>query len=253
MSTFIYAWNEVSEGAKALAETMGVKRIKHENSRFRGRPDKTVINWGSSNLPEQVFRCKVLNKSANVAIVSNKLTFFKAMAVDADTGPRIPEFTTDQAVAREWLVSGKSVCARERLQGSGGEGLTVLGPDTPNWIVAPLYTLYKKKRDEYRVHVVNGVAIDVQRKALKADWEGERNTQIRNLANGYIFAREGFETPADVTVQALKAMAASGLDFGAVDVIFNGHEQQAYVLEINSAPGLVGTTLTNYATAFGAM
>ena len=44
-------------------------------------------------------------------------------------------------------------------------------------------------------------------------------------------------------------MESIGLDFGAVDVIYNGHSNRAYVLEINTAPGLTGTTLDNYAAA----
>ena len=49
---------------------------------------------------------------------------------------------------------------------------------------------------------------------------------------------------------ALAAMVASGLDFGAVDVIWNSRRLEAYVLEINSAPGLQGQTVENYAAAF---
>jgi glutathione synthase/RimK-type ligase-like ATP-grasp enzyme len=46
-------------------------------------------------------------------------------------------------------------------------------------------------------------------------------------------------------------MLASGLDFGAVDVIWNERQQRAYVLEINSAPGLEGTTIDDYVRYFG--
>src|SRR5690606_32924060 len=76
------------------------------------------------------------------------------------------------------------------------------------------------------------------------------NFMIRNHRNGFIFQRNEITIPADVEVQATKAFEASGLDFGAVDVIWNEHEGRAYVLEINSAPGLEGTTLDNYVAAF---
>lgn len=255
MSVFIYSWNERSEGAKALADEMGIKRIKHEGSRFRGNPRKTVINWGNGrDLPEEILRCRVLNPWDCVHRVSNKLHFFNLMSAPEVESPRIPEYTTDAAAAREWINEGKLVCIRRVLQGSGGEGLSIVGPDNiGDFVAAPLYVKYVKKINEYRIHVVNGQIIDEQRKAKRSDFEGERNTQIRNLANGYIYAREGFETPEDVKVQALRAMTASGLDFGAVDVIFNRNEDQAYVLEINSAPGLTGTTLVNYANAFRGM
>jgi D-alanine-D-alanine ligase-like ATP-grasp enzyme len=37
------------------------------------------------------------------------------------------------------------------------------------------------------------------------------------------------------------------LDFGAVDVIWNEKQQRAYVLEVNTAPGLEGQTVDDYA------
>lgn len=62
--------------------------------------------------------------------------------------------------------------------------------------------------------------------------------------------REGINPPAQVTEQSLNAIGVIGLDFGAVDVIWNQQKQMAYVLEINTAPGLEGTTLENYIKAF---
>ena len=45
------------------------------------------------------------------------------------------------------------------------------------------------------------------------------------------------------------AIKALGLDFGAVDIIYNEAEDQHYVLEVNTAPGLEGTTLQKYTEA----
>jgi glutathione synthase/RimK-type ligase-like ATP-grasp enzyme len=47
----------------------------------------------------------------------------------------------------------------------------------------------------------------------------------------------------------LAAVSALGLDFGAVDIIWNEREDKCYVLEVNTAPGLQGSTLENYANA----
>jgi D-alanine-D-alanine ligase-like ATP-grasp enzyme len=46
---------------------------------------------------------------------------------------------------------------------------------------------------------------------------------------------------------------ALGLDFGAADVLFNARRNQAYVLEVNTAPGLEGQTVNDYAEAFKEM
>jgi D-alanine-D-alanine ligase-like ATP-grasp enzyme len=48
---------------------------------------------------------------------------------------------------------------------------------------------------------------------------------------------------------SVEAVAALGLDFGAVDII-EDKEGNFYVLEINTAPGLEGHTVTSYAKAF---
>ena len=45
------------------------------------------------------------------------------------------------------------------------------------------------------------------------------------------------------------AIKVLGLDFGAVDIIYNKQEDKWYVLEVNTAPGIYGTTLDKYVNA----
>ena len=115
-------------------------------------------------------------------------------------------------------------------------------------VQAPLYTKYVKKKSEFRVHVFDNEVIHVQEKRRRAGVEDVDN-QIRNHDNGWVFCVQNVEAPADVTDQALRAVRAAGVDFGAVDVIYNQKKNEAYVLEINTAPGLEGTTLEKYADA----
>lgn len=115
---------------------------------------------------------------------------------------------------------------------------------------APLYVKYIKKQQEYRVHVFNGSVIDVQRKMRRTDTPTEEvNWKIRNHSNGFIFGREGVELPTSATDMCVAAVQAIGLDFGAVDVIYNERSDTYYVLEVNTACGLIGTTLDKYKTA----
>jgi glutathione synthase/RimK-type ligase-like ATP-grasp enzyme len=245
----LYAWNEASESAKALAQGLGIKRLKHIGSKFKGGgPQKVVINWGSSELPPEVRKCTVLNTPESLATVSGKLAFFETMA-EAEDGPRAPAWATTKEDALKFIADGHTLVARTVLNGHSGKGI-VLCSDVDSLVSAPLYTVYKKKKDEYRLHFAFGELIDVQRKAIKRDFEGKVNHQVRNLANGYVYIRGDVNPPEDVKVQAEKAYKVSGLDFGAVDVIYNDKEGLAYVLEINSAPGLSGTTLENYVAAF---
>ena len=73
--------------------------------------------------------------------------------------------------------------------------------------------------------------------------------QVRNHENGWVYCRDDLDVPASVFSDATSAVAALGLDFGAVDIIWNQNQARSYVLEVNTAPGLEGTTLTKYVEA----
>lgn len=166
---------------------------------------------------------------------------------------RTPEFSTSSMDAQMWLNQGYTVVERHILNGNSGAGIRLVEPgDDEGLSRAPLYVRYVPKKQEYRVHVCGGQAVDIQRKARRKDVEDDAiNWKIRNHDNGFIFARnEGDAVPPDVIVQSVKAVTLLGLAFGAVDVIFNEKEQQAYVLEVNTAPGLSGTTLEGYLSRF---
>ncbi|KKL55899.1 hypothetical protein LCGC14_2250820, partial [marine sediment metagenome] len=47
----IFSHNKFSQGAKKLAEELGCRRIKHEDSRFRGLGAPYVVNWGWGGAP----------------------------------------------------------------------------------------------------------------------------------------------------------------------------------------------------------
>ena len=247
---YIFSHNPASEGARALAKATKSPMIRHENSAFVGSPKKVVINWGSRNLPPEVLKCRVLNTQEQVAANANKLSFFQTVS-SVEAAPRVPEFTTDPDKAKEWVRKGGVVVARRTLNGSSGEGIHFMSADDPeSFVEAPLYTMYVKKKDEYRVHFCNGSIIDFQRKALRNGIDPDRaNWRIRNLGGGFVFVRGGVELPADVTKQSELTIAASGLDFGAIDLIYNESSSKAYVLEINTAPGLQGETVVSYANA----
>lgn len=246
----IFPYKAGSKSAKALAQALGIKQIKRERSRFKGAARKLVINWGCSQLPAEVLKCTVLNAPEAVSKAANKLSFFKAMA---EAGVSVPRFTEGLAEAREMLAAGKTVVARTILTGHSGAGIVLLEGEA-EVVKAPLYVEYVPKKQEYRVHVFRGEVVDVQRKARDKDVPDEDvNWKIRNHANGFIFARGEDalgEVPEDVLNQAKQAVEVCGLDFGAADVIFNDKQQKAYVLEVNTACGLAGTTLDGYVKRF---
>jgi hypothetical protein len=236
----IYAYNPGSKGARLLAKELGVKIIKHRNSRFKGRRWKTVINWGSNHVSDAVSLCRIINPPTAVAVARCKLSTFRVLSGHC----RIPDYTTDRRLALEWLREG-DVCSRATTTGHEGIGLCVHPRGSNDLPVVPLYTKYIKKKLEYRVHVI-GNQTYTQRKLRRRGAEG--NHQVRNTANGYVFSGQ-YVAPDDVLTQAKAAVRSLGLDFGAVDVVWNEHQQAAYVLEVNTAPGIEGNTVSIYSRA----
>jgi D-alanine-D-alanine ligase-like ATP-grasp enzyme len=165
-----------------------------------------------------------------------------------EAGVNIPNFTTHRADAQRWLENDEcKVMCRTILNGHSGKGI-VVAREVEELVDAPLYTEYIKKTHEFRVHVFNGNVIDYVQKKKRAGVE-ERNKYVRSVENGWVFCREDIEVREDVKAIAIDAVLALGLDFGAVDVIL-GHDGNVYVLEVNTAIGMEGTTVECYKNAF---
>lgn len=243
----VFPYKNGSKSVKALIQAVGQGlQIKRENSRFKGRGNKKIVNWGSSELSDEVGKCQVLNKPEAVRLASNKLETFRVLVDTA--GVTIPMFTTNAQTAADEF---KTIVVRHKLTGHSGEGIELVerGGEIPK---APLYVQYIPKKQEYRVHVFGEDAIDIQRKARKKDVQDiDVNWKVRNLKGGFIYARdfEPADLPKGIEQMAVRTVKALGLDFGAVDLIFNQEQGQLYVLEVNTAPGLQGTTLEAYAKA----
>lgn len=238
-----------SEGFKTL-------EIKLEQSKFAGKSSKTVINWGNSHQHPEVSKSRVINKPQQIAVASNKLLTFNCLR---DAGVPVPEFSEEEDDAMSWLLEDSTVFARTTLNGHSGAGIVEINKGD-EIVDAPLYVRYVKKKDEYRIHVFKNretggyEALHIQRKARRTDVpDNEVNWKIRNHSNGFIFASgDGVadNTPTCVLDSAIHAVASLHLDFGAVDVIYNDKQKQAYVLEVNTAPGLEGRTLGVYCDYF---
>jgi len=252
----IYPYKMGSKSASALAAALNVRQIRHEGSKFVGSQGKTVLNWGASELPDQVRRCKVLNSAGAVALAGNKLNTFTRLQ---QQGVSIPEYTGTQDVAIGWLEKGNcTVVARKVLTGHSGVGIEILEKGL-DFVEAPLYTKYIPKDREYRVHVFKGQVIDVQRKVKDPDRE-VTDWKVRSHGNGFIFVRNDDQgrpyrdlLEQSTRANALLAVQALGLDFGAVDIIWNKRRNTSYVLEVNCAPGLEGQSVEVYANAIKAV
>lgn len=235
-----------SKGAKLLAAALDTLRVR-VHGKYRPRHGHVVVNWGSSEYPRWANHmeengARMLNHPVAVAKSTNKLTAFQYLRA---AGVPIPNFSMNRIGAGKMLEEGHTVYARTLLRGSEGRGIVIA--TTPEELVdAQLYVEgITGAREEYRVHVMDGKVIDFAKKLKKKDTEIIDG--VRNHHNGWIYARKDInlsDLAEEVSIGACKAV---GLDFGAVDIITKG--DKVYVLEINTAPGLEGTTIERYATA----
>lgn len=238
MKVALYPYHPGSQSAKKLANLLGVKRMRHVGSKLPLKMT-TLINWGSSSCPEAA---KVYNSMAGKA--SNKRTALISMAAQ---GVKVPPFTVAKEEAQQWLTNGKRVFARTILNGHSGAGIVnIKGKDgvLPD---APLYVEYIQKSAEYRAHVVRDNVFFIQQKKKRTDVE-VTDKFIRSHKNGYVFCQNDIVVPEGLDKLAVAAVKAVKLDFGAVDIIL-GKDNQLYVLEVNTAPGLDNSSAEKYANA----
>jgi glutathione synthase/RimK-type ligase-like ATP-grasp enzyme len=243
--------NQGSASGRLLAEALGAKRLKEQGSTWRNSPGRAVILWGLAEVtPNLQLGGRIVNPPDAVRLCANKLTFFRTMGNNQGIVPWTDSF---DEVKRRFVEGGvKVVVGRRTLTGHSGEGIVIMERDKPEtWVEGlPLYTDYIPKKEEYRVHIAFGQVIDVQKKVRKLDVPDEDiDWKIRNLQNGFVYARENLAVP-EVVLSAVTNNLVPGLDFGAYDVVYNERNNAAFLLEVNTAPGLKGTTLTKYVEAF---
>ncbi len=250
-----FPYRSGSKGAKFLAEAMEGKVLRLSASKFRAKPDDVIVNWGNTRNTPPVGG-NLLNPPEVVRNASNKLTFFGMMRVNGCENIIPPYWSHGNDIPDNAFP----IVCRTVLAGHSGDGI-VIADNRGELVPASLYVKYIKKQDEYRVHVglrqrsigeadeEELIIIAIQRKARRNGFENP-NWKIRNLDNGFVYVRQAVNPPQSVLDVSKQALQASGLDFGAVDVIHNRRENRSYVLEINTAPGLEGTTVEDYAAFF---
>lgn len=204
--------------AQRLSEKLGYKVWRVRPERIRNRPNVHFKQGASKPLQYRLFK---------------------------ELGIPTVEWTNNPQEAVKWLAEGEKVLARTILNGTNGDGITVVRT-VEEMITAPLYVKYFQKQHEYRVHVFRGKVVDIQEKRKR---KGTSLSLIRNLANGYVFCRENVTIPDGAADAAIRATKALGYDVGGVDVIYNEKTGKIAILEVNASPGMEGSTLESYANA----
>lgn len=251
----IYPYRMASASATALRD--GFRNQQKESlkisseARFTWR-NQLIINWGNSNIPHwyrEENSHLLLNNTEAVARAANKMTTL--VHLERQHIPIVPYFL-DANHVMQLLEDGEMLFARTRLNAHSGGGIVVMRRPE-DFIAAHLYTRYIKKRNEFRVHVFKNNVILTQEKRANRDFiRDEDGALIRSHQNGWVFCTENLPIDIDYNLLrqiAVDSIAALGLDFGAVDIIYNKHYDRFHVLEVNTAVGLEGRTLEAYTNA----
>lgn len=242
----ILPYNEHSASVRALARASDILRLRTPTA-FRPRTTDVVVNWGTHcQPPDALSAARWVNGPGAVVNAWDKRVALELLA--RNNVPTL-EYTTDIVTAQQWLNAGHVVIQRNTATGQGGAGIVVLDPTLTVNVQATgqgvLWTKYFKRKQEFRIHVWGHDVIDIQLKKRRNGVTAD--TRIRSYDNGWVFCRQGVASPQCVTEAAVAAVRALSLDFGAVDIGYNGHYRRAAVFEVNTAPGIEGATVEKYA------
>lgn len=211
------------------------------NSRYKQKKNDIIITWGAEN--------------------NTKLSQYEKFEGNIPH----PPWTTDRDVVSQWFadhIDAKVLC-RTLLNAHGGKGI-VLAKTPEELVESPVYSLYKKKTREFRVHVIfppppygGACCYITEKKKMAKERRPEAFVQeIRNHDNGWVFCHN---TEIDVELRrtlnniAMRATDILGFDIGAVDIGFHSPTGEFYVYEVNTQPGLDNTTAKWYADIFARM
>ena len=185
---------------------------------------------------------RVINKAAAIRVASDKLAALQIMREEGV--PTIEFFDTWEAASEH----GGTILGRKR-RGMQGRDIVAYPPSSEPGYPHEWYSIYRRPTRELRIHVVGDEVIRVQGKYLDVPEHAERNPHVRNYKTGYRYRAPAREPHSSRTEWAVKAVAALGLDFGAVDMLLFGYDEECAILEINTAPACSPLTLAAYAAA----
>lgn len=238
---FILYSRQTSTTGRVLARYLGIRggieppvdRMSH------------LIRWGSSATTPRRAE-SVLNKRTSILRTVHKLDFLEEARKNNIVVPDFIRLTPENIRRIEYPCLARTTRHMQGtdimlcLQQSDAARALDLG--------AEYLIKYIPTKQEYRIHVFGQRAIKASVKTLVD--EDMYLQWIRNFDHGHVFKYPGENNvPRTVRMAAIGAVVASGLDFGAVDIIYSDAEIP-YVLEINTGPGLVASGIRKYGENF---
>lgn len=236
----------LGERLKQAAPHLGI-RVKvtkggHRVSRLALQMRMTMmIRWGISENEDLDYAINTMNSAGALKNSTNKLRALKIMKEAEVMCPTVWKNAAD--------IERFPVLGRDTYHHGGLDVVKILGSNVPalNDVSRipkkDFYVEFIPSVHEYRVHVFDGQAIRITKKAFRGHNRGGEEIDIRDNIRNDIYgwgmrAIQLDQCPPNVVTQAINAVNALNLDFGAVDVIVSSVSQEAYVLEVNSSPRL---------------
>lgn len=221
-------------------------------------PD-VIINWGGgTTIP--VYDSVIFNQPANIMLSSDKISAFRKLE---EAGISVP-YWDDISLWRNgfpqtWSNTGFDirfpVLVRKRY---GKRGLGIEYCESYLQVMRFLHTHdfvseFIEKKYEFRVHVAFGEAVKLSQKVFDPTKGKRYQNRVWNHKRGFVFKNPRDNVSPDLLERVkqfgIASIEAVGLDFGAVDIICN-EDEVIFVLETNTAPGLIQSTAVAYAMKF---
>jgi hypothetical protein len=240
---WVWPYKQQSRGALAIAHALDGYCILRENSRYQRQDGDVIINWGDGLCRHR----PALNQDVNIAI--DKIAFYRRLR---DTGV-VPPFRQRQRhvgllVALRLAFLFYVVLASKGADGAG----IVIARNESEMVPARLYVKLMPKTHEFRVHAgrlptniaPRIVLFYTQRKIHEGEgdiWTGDST----------LLSDRDYPVPPKVMEVTRTAMEhLPELDFGGFDVIYNEPTDEAWVVEVNSAPMQTSASARKYAEFF---
>lgn len=195
---------------------------------------------------------EIPNKTLRYGQAVPKLTQYRYFT--ANSIP-CPVWTQNAHLAKDWHSSGNVVYARKERITARGQGITLIYPIN-KWPGEDflVYTKYIPNDREFRVNIFEDKFVNIREKLLLENYA--TRSLVRSSDNGYTTTHH---LPIPDTLKerikllALAAAEISSSSFKGVDIIYNEDEDKLYVLEVNSAPAIQGSSVGEYvSTMLGA-
>lgn len=217
---------------KKLAHYLGIEDYGKND------PDRRVdqlLRWGSRRSIRFIPSDQTINLRRAIGNASDKLD---ALGMMERAGVPVPNYSTSYSQLNFPMLARTN----GDMQGRGIVPIMQSQDISANNLSPDFYSEYVPTKLEYRVHVVDGEIVKVSQKVLENP--DDYDPFVRNYETGYVFKNPRTRHPG--ISQAVAAVNALELDFGAVDLVI-GEDDRPYVLEVNTAPALQeGVSLEAY-------